>query len=127
MFYGTRGIVILPVALLLFARCAAGSTGRARFASGEEVKVEISNDLTPQRGVTVRAVSGNGARTLIGTLLPGQAKVLRFEQPAFRGSYVFVAERDDAGPIRSIPVVLEPGMQVIWTLRNNILRVGSPR
>ena len=113
---------VVLVAVLLTG-CAA-STG-ARTVTGEEVEVEVRNDLQPRRPVTIRAISSSGARTSLGVLSPGQTRLLWYRQPAFHGAYRLIAEADGGGQVVSIPIVLTPGMELIWTLQSNVLRESS--
>jgi outer membrane biogenesis lipoprotein LolB len=118
-----RWIGTVPVALLLLTACASGT--RSRRVTGDEVSVEVQNDLLPRTAVTVRVISSSGARRLIGAVSPGQTRMFRFEQQVFLGSYRLVAESNEGVQVVSIPMVLSSGLRVIWVLRNNILRVAS--
>lgn len=122
----------MALALLLVFSAACASAVRGDRVSGEEMLLEVHNNLVPGKPVTVRAVSSSGARLLVGAVSPNQTRVLRLRQPNFVGSYRFVAEVDGSGQFVSTPVILSPGLRVVWTLRTNLLRIaerdrGDPR
>ena len=89
------------------------------------MEIEVRNDLQPRRPVTIRAISSSGARASLGVLSPGQTRVLWYRQPAFHGAYRFIAEADGGGRVASIPIVLTPGMELVWTLQSNVLRESA--
>lgn len=117
-----RPFVLVPVALLLCAACAAGA-GRSRKVQSPEVLFQVHNDLNPPRALTVRLVSQQGARALLGSLTPGQTKTLRYRDAAYHGQYRLVAEGGARGDITSSTFTLTPGLKVVWMLQGNTIRI----
>ncbi|MBW3654948.1 MAG: hypothetical protein KY444_02500 [Gemmatimonadetes bacterium] len=113
--------LVALAALPLLAVCAAREPGTRRPANAE-VQLEVRNDLVPPRGVTVRAVSAAGARTLLGAVSAGQTARLEYEQPGFQGQYYFLAEVDGGATVRSTRINLADGARLVWSLQNNTLR-----
>lgn len=117
-----RPFVLVPVALLLLAACAAGA-GRTRQVAGPEVIFEVHNDLNPARALTIRLVAQTGARSILGSVSPGQTRNLRFEDSAYHGLYRLVAEGGPWGDISSTSFSLAEGRRVIWMLQHNTIRI----
>lgn len=121
---GWRVVRGLPVALLL-AACATGG-GPARRVQGEEVRVEVHNDLVPQGPITVRMVTSTGRRVILGEVGPGQIRTLSYAEPNLGGSHRLVAEPNSGAALVSQAFTLVPQARVIWTLRNNLIRIADP-
>jgi hypothetical protein len=113
--------LLLPVALLLLAACAAGSR-RAR-PPHEDVLVTVANDLVFRSEVTVRLVSSTGARTLLGVIPAGRTTTFRFEESAFAGAYRLVAQPATGRDLSSPAFTLHPGDRIHWTLQVNVVTV----
>lgn len=109
------------VALSLLAACASGGT-RTGGTPDPAMRLQVQNDLVPPRGVTVRAVSAGGPRSMLGTVSAGRTTVLEYEQPGFQGMYYFIAEVDGGPDIQSRSVILREGAELVWSLQTNTLR-----
>lgn len=119
---------LAPVALLLLAGCAAGGWSRSQRVSGDEVVVEVQNDLVPARSVTVWMISEAGPRTLLGSVPAGQTRILRFRQQAFNGAYRLSTgsgRRQQDGTV-STPFTLSAGALLVWSVRPNVVRFVAP-
>lgn len=115
--------VLVPVVLLLFAACAAG-TGRSR-VQAPEVVLEVQNDLNPPRSVTIRLASQVGQRSLLGSLSPSQTQRFRHREAAYHGQYRLVAESGLQEDIVSTTFTLSPGARIVWRLQSNTIRTPS--
>lgn len=94
--------------------------------TGEEVVVEVHNDVVPRRSLTIRAVDGTGRKVLLGTVLPGQTRTLDLRLTSIQGQYRLLAEAGRAGRVASVPFSLVPNVRVTWYIRNNTVRVSDP-
>ncbi|MGI9179793.1 MAG: hypothetical protein ACR2H9_04745 [Longimicrobiaceae bacterium] len=114
--------LLLPVAALLLAACAAGSGGQAR---GAAVTVAVENNLRPEAEVTVRLTSTTGTRRVLGSVPPHSTRRLVFEDRSFSGSYTLVATTADGRTITSRSFSLWSGLQVQWALFSNSLSLDA--
>ncbi len=115
--------LLLPVAALLLAACAAGSG--VRQARGAAVTVAVENNLRPEAEVTVRLTSTTGTRRVLGSVPPHSTRRLVFEDRSFSGSYTLVATTADGRTITSRSFSLWSGLQVQWALFSNSLSLDA--
>lgn len=111
------GLVLVAT---LFSACAAGT--RQRGVAADEVIVEVVNDLVPGRAITVRLHSSLRGRALLGSVSPMQTARLRYRSPSLSGQFRLEAE-GAGGDMFSDYFSLAPGEQVVWSLRNNTVRL----
>ena len=110
---------VLPILLVLSA-CA---TGRGAQGSGEEtIAVQVNNNLVPSTTVSVSAITEQGVRTLLGSVLPGAEQVFTFRPMSEFGAYHLVADPPGPGGVivsRSLPISPAPTAAVEWRLSTN--------
>lgn len=116
--------VLMLVALPLLAACAAG--GGQATPSGDEVVVQVENNIRPYRDVTVRIVTPTGLRQLLGSANPGRTTTLRYRGSIIQDNYRLVAQIQEGEEIISQPFVPFPGARVVWSLPQNGLSVYAP-
>ncbi len=117
---------LLPlVAAALLASCATGGWKPSERVTGEEAVVEVHNDLSPPREITVRVLSSTGQRVLIGTVPAGRTRTLRFQASGFNGQYRLAGESMGGSTVTSSYFTLSAGDRLVWTVGPNLVRFDA--
>lgn len=123
-----RSITIpaLLSALAFGAACAtatteapAGGGAEADAAAGEQISVQVNNDLIPPAQVTVFAVS-TASRTILGNVNPSARASFSFDVVAASREYRLLARTTAGAEIVSNPFTITRPSTVNWNLQSNI-------
>jgi hypothetical protein len=118
----SRALLAL-VGPLLLAACAARGPGGAPEG---QAQVAVTNDLRPQSVVTVRLLSTNGVRRILGNVPPQATRVFSYTESVFSGQYQLVAEATDGRKVESERFNPFFGVQVRWSLFTNAVALTAP-
>jgi hypothetical protein len=115
---------------MLLVGCASGGQGTAGGDTEEEepgevssVTVEVTNDPTVRRPVTVRIVSSAGERVILGSVPAGGTRTFEYRSSSFSGTFSLVAQAPGFTDIQSQPFSLFAGYTVSWRLATNLTRL----
>ena len=107
--------------ILLFGACTSLGGKRGR---GPLIEVQVVNDLTPPRSVTIEiATAEGGRRAVLGSIGPSRDGHFGYRLPVTGADYVFKATDAGGKEITSRVVALGENDIVVWSLRNNRLEL----
>ena len=112
---------VLPILLVLSA-CATGRGAQGSATGEETIAVQVNNNLVPSTTVSVSAITEQGVRTLLGSVLPGAEQAFTFRPMSEFGAYHLVADPPGPGRVivsRSLPISPAPTAAVEWRLSTN--------
>jgi hypothetical protein len=126
----------LPIGPFLFlallslglAACASKGAGagaemsEGAEASGDQISVEINNDLLPGRTVVVWMVPQTGSRRRLGSVPPNARRSFQYPPLARSTDHVLVAEIDGGGRETSMPFTLVGVSALSWNVSNPTVR-----
>lgn len=117
-----------PTALLFIGCASSGQTASADTEdkpSGEvqSVTIEVTNDPTVRRPITVIITSSAGERVVLGSVPANRTRSFEFRSSSLTGTFVLIAQAPGFEEIRSQPFSLFPGYTVTWRLATNLTRV----
>ncbi len=115
---------LLALLSLGLAACASGAGGRAGEVSaeaeptGDQISVQITNDIVPGRTVVVWIVPETGGRRRLGSVPPNGRGSFNYLPGARSMDYRLVAEVDGGGRETSYRFALVGVSGVRWELRD---------
>lgn len=87
------------------------------------IEVEIVNNLPLPTALTIYSETSNGARAILGNVLPAKTATLTFTPVAYYEPYQLIATRPQRGNIVSQSFTVGSAMtgRIVWTLVPNII------
>ncbi len=120
---------LLALLSLGLAACASGAGGPAGEVSaeaeptGDQISVQVTNDVMPGRTVVVWMVPETGSRRRLGSVPPNGRGSFNYLPVARSGEYRLVAEVDGRARETSIQFRLVGVSGVRWNLRDPNVRL----
>jgi hypothetical protein len=117
------------ILVLGLAGLGAGCFGIFSRGGGAEptASVRVLNDVSPPATLTIELrVEGKNTATL-GTVEPGQDRVLSYSSSSLQGPYQLVAHQPSGAAVVSREFTLFNGARVQWQVRGNTLSVLQDR